>query len=180
VCDWCQDWQHRIGDRVWTRKVAQEYGRLLRERHPVQHLVRAVEDSADRLDSQGRLQVSPIQDVARSQQQQNMELSIQNLEEQISRLHQRLHTVPVSRAERRWFDQRTMDLRHAITSLESRLDESRGISSTTAEGEEGLEADQLVAQRLEQHLIEQYLDEQQRVDYDQVKESDLTFQSSEL
>jgi len=96
VCDWCQDWQHRIGDRVWTRKVAQEYGRLLRERHPVQHLVRAVEDSADRLDSQGRLQVSPIQDVTRSQQQQNMELSIQNLEEQISSLHQRLHTLPFS------------------------------------------------------------------------------------
>lgn len=184
VCDRCQSWQRRIGDQVWTQKVAQEYGRLLRERHPVQHLVRALEDSADRLDSQGRLQVSPIQDVARSQQQQNMELSIQNLEEQISRLQQRLHTLPVSRAELRWFDRRTMNLRHAITSLESRLDQSRGISSTTAEGEEGLGDAQSVVRRLEQHLVEQQRQEQHRVvseeDHDEVKESDLTFQSSEL
>ena len=34
-CDICENWKRTIGDKVWTREVAKQYGELLRQRHVV-------------------------------------------------------------------------------------------------------------------------------------------------
>ena len=196
-CPVCERWQRRVGDQVWTQEVAQEYGRLLRDRHGVnqvtqQHLA--------------QLRLSPLQEAEQLQNQQQLAKQHQQQHvlhlEQLGQLREELATLQrLHRRHRNATDPRASDIRRAgdIKIIQQKIQKLRQlIQEYQAQHPQPVTTSEQLAHQM---LLEQQLDTEREVTGRHTKASstpitpdqvsqlqmeargidpELTFQSSEL